>query len=82
MSSERMSVKWVRANRCHATSDCLELARVGDAIALRDSKKPGFVLYYTVAEIEAFLDGAKRGDFDHLLREGRDEASGQEVGDI
>jgi hypothetical protein len=36
-------------------------------IALRDSKTPEIHLFYTRAEIDAFLYGAKRGEFDHLL---------------
>jgi hypothetical protein len=36
-------------------------------IALRDSKNPAIQLFYTRTEIAAFLDGAKRGEFDHLV---------------
>lgn len=36
-------------------------------IAIRDSKNPaGPVLMYTPAELSAFLDGAKKGEFDDL----------------
>jgi Domain of unknown function (DUF397) len=58
---------WIRGSRSYATSSCLELAAAGDMIALRDSKNPGVQLLYTVAEIDAFIDGAKRGEFDHLI---------------
>lgn len=50
---------------------CVELARLpGSAgIALRNSRHPeGPVLIYTLEEIAAFLDGARKGEFDHLLR--------------
>lgn len=47
---------------------CVELARIDDMIALRDSKNPDVCLMYTLAEIDAFVDGAKRGEFDHLIR--------------
>jgi hypothetical protein len=51
-----------------AANACVELTRAGEFIALRDSKNPGIApLYYTCAEFDAFLDGAKRGEFDHLL---------------
>jgi hypothetical protein len=37
-------------------------------IAMRNSRHPeGPVLVYTRAEIEAFIGGAKDGDFDHLV---------------
>jgi hypothetical protein len=43
------------------------MRRSGDAIEVRDSKDPdGAVLRYTSAEWAAWLDGAKKGEFDHL----------------
>ncbi|HTS95063.1 MAG TPA: DUF397 domain-containing protein [Streptosporangiaceae bacterium] len=37
--------------------------------AIRDSKNPdGSVLYYTPFEFHAFLDGARKGEFDDLCR--------------
>jgi Domain of unknown function (DUF397) len=51
-----------------ATGACVELALAGDFVALRDSKNPEATpFYYTHAEFGAFLYGAKRGEFDHLL---------------
>jgi hypothetical protein len=45
----------------------VELRRNGDAVELRDSKDPhGAILRYTPSELIAFLDGAKKGEFDHL----------------
>ena len=58
---------WIKGSRSYATSSCLELAAAGHMIALRDSKNPGIQLLYTVAEMDAFIDGAKRGEFDHLI---------------
>jgi Domain of unknown function (DUF397) len=60
-------VIWIRAGRCHATHQCVEVARVDDMIAVRDSKNPVVVLRFTKSEIEAFLDGVKQGEFDHLV---------------
>jgi uncharacterized protein DUF397 len=38
-------------------------------IAMRNSRHPdGPALVYTRAEIEAFINGAKDGDFDDLIR--------------
>jgi hypothetical protein len=49
------------------TGNCVELRRNRDAVEFRDSKDPhGAILRYTTAELIAFLDGAKRGEFDHL----------------
>jgi Domain of unknown function (DUF397) len=38
------------------------------SIAMRNSRDPGGpALIYTHAEIEAFIGGAKEGEFDHLI---------------
>lgn len=58
---------WIRAGRCYATHQCVEVARMDDMIAVRDSKSPVVVLRFTKSEFEAFLDGVKQGEFDHLV---------------
>ena len=46
-------------------ANCVEVAFVGEAIAVRDSTKPdGPALIFTPAEWEAFVGGAKDGEFD------------------
>jgi hypothetical protein len=60
-------LQWIKALRSMGANACVELARDGEMIALRDSKNPSVELWYTRVEIEAFLDGAKKGEFDHLL---------------
>jgi hypothetical protein len=52
--------------RSGADSDnCVEVAFVDDAIAVRDSKNPsGPALIFTAAEWDAFVHGAKDGEFD------------------
>ena len=45
--------------------NCVEVAFVDEAIAVRDSKSPdGPVLIFTQAEWDAFVGGAKDGEFD------------------
>ena len=47
------------------TDNCVEVAFVDGAIAVRDSKNPtGSVLVFTPSEWLAFVDGAKDGEFD------------------
>ena len=65
---EQTGHRWIKATKSISTSACVELARDGDRILLRDSKNPDVQLSCTHAEIDAFLDGAKRGEFDHLLK--------------
>jgi hypothetical protein len=59
---------WRKALSSVGNGACLELAPVNGMVAIRDSKDPGGpVLRYTAAEWEAFLDGAKKGEFDNLV---------------
>lgn len=45
---------------------CVEVANLGNAVAVRDSKDPdGPALIFTPGEWAAFLQGAKAGEFDH-----------------
>ena len=58
--------RWLASGRSgEARDNCVEVAFVGDAIAVRDSKHPdGPMLIFTQAEWEAFVGGAKDGEFD------------------
>lgn len=59
---------WVKASRSGESGECVELRRRAGAIQVRDSKHPdGPILTFTVGELAAWLDGAKRAEFDHLL---------------
>jgi hypothetical protein len=59
---------WRKAQSSVGNGACVELAPVDGMVAIRDSKDPeGPILSYTVAEWHAFLDGAKRGEFDNLV---------------
>lgn len=51
-----------------AASNCVKVARRNGVIVIADSKNPsGPVLSYTLDEFDAFLDGAKNGEFDDFL---------------
>lgn len=59
---------WRKAQRSLANGACVEVAKAQEMIAVRDSKnRDGAVLLYTSAEWEAFIDGAKKGEFDDLI---------------
>lgn len=62
-------VTWQKSARSNPNGNCVELAALpGGGAAVRNSRHPeGPALIYTPAEITAFLQGAKDGDFDHLL---------------
>lgn len=63
------STEWVKASASGGNGgNCVEQRRSGEAIEVRDSKdRSGPVLRFTPAEFAAWLDGAKRGEFDHLI---------------
>ena len=59
---------WVKASASKSEGACVEQRRAGDAVEVRDTKdRSGPVLRFTGAEFAAWVDGAKRGEFDHLI---------------
>ncbi|QFG26056.1 DUF397 domain-containing protein [Actinomadura sp. WMMB 499] len=65
----RSGLVWQKSRRSNPSGNCVEMAELpsGD-IAVRNSRDPeGVVLVYTREEVEAFVGGAKDGDFDHML---------------
>ncbi len=61
--------EWVKSSRRAQQGECVEQRRNGDAVEVRDTKDDGTgpTLRFTPAEFAAWLDGAKRGEFDHLI---------------
>jgi hypothetical protein len=62
-------VSWLKSRVSNPSGNCVEMAELPDGdIAVRNSRFPdGPALLYTRAEIDAFIRGAKDGDFDHML---------------
>jgi hypothetical protein len=59
---------WRKSVKTQQSGQCVEVARVEDAIGVRDSKDPhGPILIFTLDEFAAFLDGAANGEFDDLI---------------
>lgn len=66
--TERASLIWVKAQYSGSNGQCVEIASAADKIAIRDSKDPGGpILVYTAGEFNAFLHGAKNGEFDRFV---------------
>lgn len=60
---------WRKSTHSGANGNCMELARLdGGQIAVRNSRFPdGPALVLTLAEVAAFLAGAKDGEFDDFV---------------
>lgn len=62
---ERLNLIWRKALMSTNNGACVTVSSVPGKVVLGDSKDPGGpVLVYTPAEWHAFLDGAKKGEFD------------------
>ncbi len=59
-------VEWTKSARSNQSGNCVEVAALPDGrIAVRNSRHPdGPALIYTRAEMDAFVAGARDGDFD------------------
>ncbi len=59
-----VEVAWMRPAAC-CESNCVEVADDAGDVLVRDSKNPtGPALIFTAAEWDAFVGGAKDGEFD------------------
>ena len=69
MSSEKGDITpWIKASRSGELAQCVEMRRNGGAVEVRDSKDPeGPSLSHAKSGFAAWLDGAKNGEFDHLM---------------
>jgi hypothetical protein len=61
-------VEWRKSSFSNPSGNCVEAAPLPDgSVAVRNSRQPdGPALVYTRAEIAAFLDGVRNGEFDDL----------------
>ncbi|CAM5296015.1 DUF397 domain-containing protein [Streptomyces xanthochromogenes] len=68
-ADEIANAVWVKATASDAYNDCVEIARLPQGeVALRNSRFPqGPALVFTSSELAAFLDGARKGEFDGMV---------------
>ena len=65
---DQVPARWRKATASNPSGACVEVAPLpGGDVAVRNSRHPsGPALVYTRAEIAAFLDGVRNGEFDDL----------------
>ena len=63
-----MITHWVKASKSNTTGDCVEMRGHDDAVEVRDTKAMGTgpILSFASKEFAAWVEAAKRGEFDHL----------------
>lgn len=66
VASRANAARWRRASKCdNSSGNCVEVAMIGNATAVRDSKDAdGPVLVYTRSEWATFVEGVKNNEFD------------------
>jgi hypothetical protein len=59
---------WVKAAASNDAGSCVEMRRWADLVEVRDTKAGDFgpILRFVPAAVDAWLEGAKAGRFDHL----------------
>jgi len=70
LGADLLHADWRKSARSNPSGNCVELARLpAGQVAVRNSCDPrGAVLVCAPDEIAAFIQGAKDGQFDHLIR--------------
>jgi len=65
-----MKAVWVRSSLSFSNGNCVEVAELpGGCVAVRNSRDPqGPVLRFTPHEWDAFIGGARLGEFDRFGR--------------
>jgi predicted secreted Zn-dependent protease len=68
ISAATLDVKWVKSVKSAGAGQCVELAPLPEGrVAFRNSTDPtGPALVFEASEFDAFLDGVKKNEFDHL----------------
>lgn len=63
----KASREWIKASHSAGIGACVEVCRDGSEIILRNSRAPQMEQSFTQAEFAAFVEGARLGEFDHLI---------------
>ena len=68
-TTDNGATEWIKASASNNSGTCVEMRGLTAGVEVRDTKAHGAgpTLGFTKAEFAAWLDGAKRGEFDHLI---------------
>lgn len=60
-------LEWQRAGTSHDEDEWIEIASEGDHVHIRQSGDPTLVVTTTRTKFNAWVRGAKAGEFDHFV---------------
>ncbi|MFV8128805.1 DUF397 domain-containing protein [Streptomyces syringium] len=60
-------IQWQKSSFSTDGNECIELARSGEAILMRESDTPDLIISSSPEKLLAFVRGVKAGEFDHLM---------------
>ncbi|MFH9350456.1 DUF397 domain-containing protein [Kitasatospora sp. NPDC017646] len=60
-------LNWQRSSFSEDSADYIEIASEGDLVYLRESNNPELVVTTTRTKLNAWILGAKDGEFDHFV---------------
>ncbi|MFI9329531.1 DUF397 domain-containing protein [Kitasatospora sp. NPDC052868] len=61
-------LNWQKSSFSGERANCVEIATDGDLVHIRESDDPSNVVTTTKAKLDAWIRGAKAGEFDHFAR--------------
>ncbi|MEV6971876.1 DUF397 domain-containing protein [Kitasatospora sp. NPDC093806] len=59
---------WQKSTYSGDAAECVEIASAGELVHIRESDDPAAVITTTRAELTAWFQAAKAGEFDHPTR--------------
>ncbi|MFF3005042.1 DUF397 domain-containing protein [Kitasatospora sp. NPDC057940] len=60
-------LNWQQPSFSSDQANCIEIASEGDLVYLRESDNPTHIVTTTRTKLNAWLLGAKAGEFDHFI---------------
>jgi len=65
LEMRQIAAVWRKSSFC-TSGECVEIAKRGETVVLRNSRAPRAEVRYTAEEWHAFVQGLRAGEFDDL----------------
>ncbi|MET8624795.1 DUF397 domain-containing protein [Kitasatospora sp. NPDC004669] len=59
-------LNWQKSSFSNDQANCVEIASAGELVYIRESDDPTTIVTTTRAKLNAWINGAKAGEFDHF----------------